>query len=186
MLAICLFLTTVFAVISATDTMAATKVSISNKTATIYVNQSKKLSMKGTKSKVSWSSSNKAVAKVNSKGNVTGVKAGTATIKAKVSKKTYTCKVTVKNPSLNHKKLSLEVKKTANLKLVGATIKDVKSSNTKIAKVTKAGKVTAVKAGSTTITIKDTKGRKYTCKVTVTAAQKKIFICKLHNEEREI
>lgn len=46
---------------------------------------------------MTWSSSNPSVAKVNSKGVVTGVRAGTAYIKAKTtSGKTATCKVKVK------------------------------------------------------------------------------------------
>ena len=44
---------------------------------------------------VSWSSSNKAVAAVNSSGKVTAKKAGTATITAKAGGKTASCKVTV-------------------------------------------------------------------------------------------
>ena len=45
---------------------------------------------------VSWSSSNEAVAKVTSGGEVTGVSAGTATITAKAGSVTATCAVTVK------------------------------------------------------------------------------------------
>ena len=56
------------------------------------------------KSKYSWSSSNKSVAKVSSKGLVTSVNKGTATVKCKItypSKKTKTlsCKVTVTIPA---------------------------------------------------------------------------------------
>ncbi len=51
--------------------------------------------MKGLSGNVKWSSSNKKVATVTSKGKVTAKKEGKATIKAKVGKKTFTCKVTV-------------------------------------------------------------------------------------------
>jgi hypothetical protein len=51
--------------------------------------------LKGTSFKTSYSSSNTKVAKINSKGKVTAVGAGTAKIKAKANGKTYTCKVTV-------------------------------------------------------------------------------------------
>lgn len=43
-----------------------------------------------------WSSNKKKVAKVNKNGKITGVKAGKATITAKVDGKTLKCKVTVK------------------------------------------------------------------------------------------
>lgn len=52
------------------------------------------LKIKGTSSKVSWSSSNKKIATVSSSGKVTSVDTGTATITAKVSGKSY--KATVK------------------------------------------------------------------------------------------
>ncbi|MCR4946928.1 MAG: Ig-like domain-containing protein [Lachnospiraceae bacterium] len=53
------------------------------------------LSVTGVKGKVKWSSSKKAVAKVNKKGVVKAVKAGKAVIKAKVDGKTLKCKVKV-------------------------------------------------------------------------------------------
>ncbi len=46
-------------------------------------------------SKVKWSSSNKSIASVNSKGKVTGKKKGTAKIYAKSGNKKYTCTVSV-------------------------------------------------------------------------------------------
>ncbi|MCH1982096.1 Ig-like domain-containing protein [Ruminococcus sp. OA3] len=49
-----------------------------------------------TTQKITWSSSNPSVAAVSSNGMVTGKKAGTATITAKIGSKIYTCKVTVK------------------------------------------------------------------------------------------
>lgn len=72
------------------------KAKLSSTKNTVYVNNSITLSMQGTSKKVTWSSSNKKVATVNSSGKVTGKKAGTVKIYAKVSGKTYTCKVTVK------------------------------------------------------------------------------------------
>lgn len=48
------------------------------------------------KKAVKWSSSNNKVVKVSSKGKITAVKTGTATVKARIAKKTLTCKVTVK------------------------------------------------------------------------------------------
>ena len=90
---------------------AATK--INKKSATMYVGQTTTLKISGTKTKAKWSSSNKSIATVNSKGKVTAKKKGNVKITAKVGKKKYTCKVTVKNPSLNKTKLSLEKGKTS-------------------------------------------------------------------------
>lgn len=53
--------------------------------------------MKGTKKKVKWSSSKKKVATVSAKGKVKAKKKGKTTIIAKVGKKKYKCKITVKN-----------------------------------------------------------------------------------------
>lgn len=75
------------------DGQAAVK--INKKSISIKVGKTYKLKVKGTKKKVKWSSSNKKVATVSSKGVVKGKKAGKATITAKVGKKKYKCKVTV-------------------------------------------------------------------------------------------
>lgn len=75
---------------------AATKVKINKKTASIYVGKTVQLKITGTKKKVTWKSNKKKVATVTAKGKVKGIKKGSATITATVSKKKYTCKVTVK------------------------------------------------------------------------------------------
>lgn len=77
---------------------AATK--INKKSVTVTVGKTVTLKILNTKKKVVWSSSNRRIATVSSKGKVKGIKAGTVKIKAKVNKKTYTCKVTVKKKSL--------------------------------------------------------------------------------------
>lgn len=80
---------------SAVSVSAASASGINRKTAQITAGKTVQLSVKD-KGKVTWSTSRKAVATVTTKGKVTGKKAGTATITAKVGKKKYTCKVTVK------------------------------------------------------------------------------------------
>lgn len=74
--------------------------------ATVKLNTTKKtltpgktytLKVSGTKKKVTWSSNKKTVAKVNSKGKVTALKAGKAVISAKVGSVKRTCTITVKN-----------------------------------------------------------------------------------------
>ena len=80
---------------------AKTKPKLNKKKVSIYVGNTVKLKMKNTKKKVKWSSSKKSVATVSKKGVVKGKKAGKATITAKIGKKRWTCKVTVKKkPSL--------------------------------------------------------------------------------------
>ena len=78
-------------------TEAASKVKLNKKKVTLYVGKTTTLKLKGTKQKIKWSSSNKTIATVSSKGKVKAKKAGTATITAKVGKKKYKCKVTVKD-----------------------------------------------------------------------------------------
>ena len=56
---------------------------------------------------------------------------------------------------------------TQKLSVSGGKVKSWKSTNTKIAKVDKNGKVTGVKAGKATVYAVTTDGQKLTCKVTV-------------------
>ncbi|MBR1731513.1 MAG: Ig-like domain-containing protein [Ruminococcus sp.] len=82
---------------SCTVTVNDKPVSINKTKATLTAG--KKLTLKltnATASKVKWSSSNKKVATVTSKGVVKAVKKGTATITAKYKNKKYKCKITVK------------------------------------------------------------------------------------------
>ncbi len=71
-----------------------------NKTSlSLTVGDSEVLKVTGNTGKITWSSSDKSVATVSSKGIVKGVKAGSCKISAKVDGKTLTCKVTVKKAS---------------------------------------------------------------------------------------
>lgn len=74
----------------------AATVKISNTSITLTVGKTQTLRITGTKSEVTWSSSNKKIAKVSKTGKVTAVSKGSAVITAKVDSKKYTCKVTVK------------------------------------------------------------------------------------------
>lgn len=77
----------------------AATVSISKKTLKLDIGQTATLKINGTKSKVTWKSSDNKIATVTSKGLVLGYSSGNATITATVSKKKYFCKVTVNLPS---------------------------------------------------------------------------------------
>jgi hypothetical protein len=89
---------------SDTYTVEAASVKLNKTSITLGVGSTYTLKVKGTSKKVTWSSSDKSIAKVNSKGKVTAVKKGTVTITAKVGNKKYKCKVKVnKTPKLTYK-----------------------------------------------------------------------------------
>ncbi len=76
---------------------------------TLIAGKSTILKLNGIMGIPTWSSSNKAVATVSSKGKVTAKKPGTVTITATVDKKKYTCKITVKAQTLSANKSKLEL-----------------------------------------------------------------------------
>ena len=136
-----------------------------------------------TNKNVTWTSSNGAVASV-SNGKVIALKAGKATITVKTEDggKTATCEVTVNakvypvtGVTLDKTSATLtegdELTLTATVNPDNATNKNVTwiSSNGTVASVSN-GKVTALKAGKATITVKtDDGGNAATCEVTVNA-----------------
>ena len=79
----------------APETTQAATMSISETERTITEKEQFRLFINHCTSKVTWNSKDKSVAKVSSKGIVTGVKAGSTTIIAKTGKKTYKCNVQV-------------------------------------------------------------------------------------------
>lgn len=82
---------------------------------------------------------------------------------------------------LSQTKLSLQVGQTKQLKLTGTKKAITWSSSKKsVATVSKSGKVTAKAAGTATITAKSN-GKKYTCKVIVTAKKTDNQTCTLDN-----
>ncbi len=80
------------------SSFAAKKTKISKKKMTLVVGQKKKLKIKNKpkKVKVKWKSKNKKIAKVSKKGKVKALRPGKTKIIAKVGKKKYKCKITVK------------------------------------------------------------------------------------------
>ena len=130
--------------------------------------------------KVRWVSSNKKVVKVKSVGKYVGqfsaVGAGKATVTAYTGNNKLTVKVTVKG-KLSTQNISLNAFQKKTVKLKGAKVKSWKSSDKKVAKVSKAGAITPMATGKAVLTCKDTKGNKYTCAVTVTNPK---ITCKLN------
>ena len=140
--------------------------------------------------KVTWKSSNAAIASVDANGKVTGVKAGEATITVTTEDggKTATCKVTVSDKEI--KVTGVKLNKSETSLLVGgnetltatvlpedATNQNVtwKSDKPEIATVDANGKVTGVKVGEATITVTTQDGGKTaTCRVTVSDREIKV------------
>ncbi len=157
----------------------AAKIQLNKKKATVYVGKSVQLKLKGTKTKVKWSSSRNSVAKVSPKGKVTGKKAGKAVITAKVKKKKYKCTVTVKKKKIiNHEtnakppiikitdlvadneyKVRMGDKVTTRVSYLPLNANEAfspifTSSDTDVITVSKAGEATPVAAGNAKIEIK--------------------------------
>lgn len=151
---------------SATVTVEVPVLSVGSMT--IVKNQKKKVTLDGTTQKVTWSSSNAAVASVSASGIVTGKKTGNVTITAEVDGMTYTCKVKVETPSLSTTTLTMTQGTTQRLYVRGSTMTVRWLTNkTSVATVSTSGEVTAKSAGTAVITAV-IGGQKYTCNVTVT------------------
>ena len=82
---------------------AAASPKLNKKAVTVTIGNTAELFVKNTTKTVKWSSSNKAVAKVDADGEVTAKKAGKAKITAKVGKKKYKCNVTVPKQYISSK-----------------------------------------------------------------------------------
>ena len=155
---------------------------------------------------VTWESSDTSIASVDSNGKVTAIKAGAATISVKTNDGGFTasCKVTViakvikvSGVSLDKNALKLVEGNTATLiatiSPANATNQAVtwESSDTNIASVDSNGKVTAIKAGTATISVKTNDGGlTASCKVTVIAPKPdtptNLNISALYQREAEI
>ena len=129
---------------------------------------------------ITWSSSNTAVATVNSSGLVTGVAAGSATITATSEGKSGTATITVTNVPVasvtvnpatasiqtgSTQQLSAVTKDSAGNTLTGRVV-TWSSSNSSVASVNSSGLVTGVTAGSATITA-TSEGKSGTATITV-------------------
>lgn len=149
---------------------AKTKLTLKKSSASIYVQGSCKIKakVKNGKGKTSFISRNLKVAKVSSSGKITGVSKGTAIIVVKNNDARRIFTIKVKNPRLNKTALTLKKGSAFKLKITGQRGKlSFYSKKPKIAKVSKSGKITALKKGRTTIRVK-TNGMILKCRVRVT------------------
>ena len=105
-----------------------------------------------------FTSSNKKVATVNSKGVVTAKKAGTVKITVQVGKYKKAVTLKVKNASLKLAKAAATIKKGKTTTIKASAVPSGKvtytSSNKKVATVTSKGVVKGVKKGTAVITVK--------------------------------
>lgn len=147
--------------------VSAATVKINKTKVTICTGQTMQLKMVGTKAKPKWSS-NSRNAIVNSAGKVTAKARGTATITAKIGKKSYRCLVTVEAPRISSSNISLYRGKTAQLKMLNTKQKyRWSSSNTKVATVSSTGKISGKSAGTAYVSARSASGKTFKCKVTV-------------------
>ena len=143
----------------------ASAAGINKKSVSLYQESTVQLSVAGAK-KVTWASSKKTVATVSASGVVKGIKAGTATIAAKVGKTRYTCKVTVKKLAISKTTATLKKGATLQLTVPGAKSIAWATSNKSVATVSSKGKVKGIKAGTAKICAK-VGNTKFYCTVTV-------------------
>ena len=137
---------------------------------------------------LTWKSSNKNVATVNSKGKISAKGEGRATITVKTSDgKTASCKITVKKApesvSLNKTSAVMGVKQTCTLQATlspsdSYTYLNWSSSNSTVASVDKNGKVTARKTGTAVITVRTSNGKYAQCTFTVKKAPESVVLSK--------
>lgn len=147
--------------ITTTVEAAAKKVSLKAYNKKVYAGRSGKIKVKSIRgAKLSYKTSNKKIATVNSKGVITGKSAGTAKItitakksKYKTVKKNITVKVVKQNQKITASSQTLALGQRKNLSAKAKTSLTYKSSNPKIVTVDKKGNMKALKAGSVKITV---------------------------------
>ena len=166
-----LSMTLVASMVMQTPIQAARTPKLSKKSISICIGDSAKLQMKNTKKSVTWKSKNKKIVSVNKKGKIKAKKSGSTKVIAKVGKKNYKCKVTVKKQKLNKTSMNLFVGENKKLKASGVSKKaDINwvSTNNEVATVYN-GEVVAVGEGKATIkaVIPEVFGKTLKCKVTV-------------------
>ena len=156
---------------------AAGKVALSSRKTSVAVGASKTISLRNASGKVKWiiSKKSKRVASIKVNGasvKITGKKAGTATITAKVGKKSYKCKLTVKNaPKISKSSICLTKGSLYGLTVSGTSSSPKWStSNKKVASIKKISarkySVRAVSAGKAIIKAR-VNGKTLQCTVTV-------------------
>lgn len=145
----------------------ASKPKINKVKLTLNEGQTYRLKVTGMKGSIKWSTNNKKVVKVSSKGVVTGLQTGTAKVYAKNGKSTVYATIKVNKVSLTYTSIKMTIGARIQLKLKGTSYPvTFKSNNTKIATITNTGTITAKSTGSTVISAKANK-KTYRCTIHV-------------------
>lgn len=148
-----------------------TSVTLKKEKVSVYVKKTFKIGeiVNNPVGKTIYMSSKSKIAKVDASGKVTALKKGKANIIITNNGVGKVLKVTVKNPKLNKKKLTLKVGQVTKLKVIGRVGKAVfKTSNKKIVAVnSKTGKLKAKSRGKAVITVKTNGKIKLKCKIKV-------------------
>lgn len=175
------------------DPVAVSSITLNKTTLALTVGDSETLAgtllpANATNKTIAWSSSNAGVATVDATGKVTAIGAGTSTIIANAEGKTANCTATispvviaVSSITLNKTTLAFAVggseTLTGSILPADATNKTIvwSCSNTDVATVDATGKVTAISAGTTTITA-TADGKTATCTVTLVTISEKDWV----------
>ncbi|MCI9448115.1 MAG: hypothetical protein HFH36_12175 [Lachnospiraceae bacterium] len=162
---------------------AAASLSLNKSKVTLYTGKASKsikvtAKVEGSSKAVKWDCDKKKIAKVDQKGNITALKAGTATVTAKANGITKKVKVTVKNPTItlkkgkkNFTKKTVDIKRNKSVTLnvsvkpakSGMAVSKLTAKQKRVATVTfKNGKLTikGKKKGSIKIKVTSGKGAK--------------------------
>ncbi len=133
-------------------TVKAPTVTLSRTSVSLYRTQRQKLTVSSTsRSLPKWKSSKKSVVTVDSSGNLTALRHGTAIITVTVDNVSKTCEVTVKKPviSFSPSQITLTAGQiyTPSVSVSSGNRPEYKSSNSNIASVDANGRVTARQTG---------------------------------------
>ena len=199
------------AVISMLPMQALAAKKMNKSKVSLAIGQQYQLKVTGTKKRAKWSSSNKKVVSVTSNGRIRARKAGKCTITAKERGKKNKCVVTVKKAAVKKatvKKKEVKINRIdlntysvtmnkgtyryiyASVYPSNATNKNLQwsSSNPNVVQVSYDGCLTAISAGTATITVmaQDGSGEYVTCQVTVVTPFVYLTSLRAYNTSGEI
>ena len=147
---------------------ASTKVKLNASKSTVKIGGSETLKLNNASGRISWKSSNKDVASVNSKGIVKGLRPGKTVITATNGGKSYKCTVTVPKPKLKFSNgKSINYGETTTVTMTGVEGKVKWESDLDfIATINSKGVITPVDNTSATVSFTATVG-KYTMEFSI-------------------
>ena len=133
-----------------------------------YIGKGFSLNLKGAPdSKVKWESSDPEIAAISANGYVECLKTGEVIVKAIYRDVEYECSIKVVKPYIYEKTKICEIGDKFYIKLKGETAVSYSISDETVATVNTKGKISVKRAGKTKLTIVDSDGKEYTCKINV-------------------